>query len=81
VEATTYGGFPRQAAIINVLPIDHVTLQVSWVTPGKVFYDLPKKAKYFLFAKVKNLKFLYFGGDKMRRFKSDFVIFFLVQMW
>lgn len=34
VEATTYGGFPRQAAVINVVPIDHVTLQVSWETPG-----------------------------------------------
>lgn len=34
VEATTYGGFPRQAAVINVVPIDHVILQVSWETPG-----------------------------------------------
>lgn len=34
VETTTYGGFPRQAAVINVVPIDHVTLQVSWETPG-----------------------------------------------
>ncbi|XP_062584554.1 usherin-like isoform X1 [Saccostrea cucullata] len=36
VEATTYGGFPRQAAVINVLPMNHVSLQVTWVTPDVV---------------------------------------------
>lgn len=33
-EVTTYGGFPRKAAEVTVVPVNHTTLQVKWVTPG-----------------------------------------------
>lgn len=33
-EVTTHGGFPRKAANVTVTPVDHLTLKVTWVTPG-----------------------------------------------
>lgn len=45
VEATTYGGFPRQAPVISVVPVDHVTLQVTWTMPGMVKFQDPLEIK------------------------------------
>lgn len=34
-EVTTHGGFPRKAADISVETVDHLSIKVSWITPGK----------------------------------------------
>ena len=38
-EVTTFGGFPRRSAVVTVTAISHLSIGVSWVTPGK--YRLP----------------------------------------
>ncbi|XP_021347323.1 usherin-like [Mizuhopecten yessoensis] len=59
-EVTTYGGFPRKEANVTVVPLDHVTLQVDWVTPSVV--DLQGSVTVFTLVAV----------GKMRTIKQDY---------
>ena len=34
-EVTTFGGFPRRSAVVTATAISHLSIGVSWVTPGK----------------------------------------------
>ncbi|XP_060070524.1 usherin-like [Ylistrum balloti] len=59
-EVTTYGGFPRKAANVTVVPLDHVTLRVDWVTPSVV--DLQGSVILFTLVAV----------SKMRTIKQEY---------
>ena len=33
-EVTTFGGYPRRAAMVTAIPLSHRAVGISWVTPG-----------------------------------------------